>query len=128
MALTSTQKAQVRLYLGFSDQSRSTGGHQALEGAMLALSAEAETQVGTILTALATVDSNLTTAQSATRAGIIEVDNGGVKWSSDGMSAVNAIERAGRMYVARLAAILGVQPVRDVYGSSIPASGPCGRG
>lgn len=128
MALTDSQKAAIRLYLGYSDHSRSSGGHRPLEGALLALSAEAETQVGVILTALAAIDTDLGTVESAARAGIKSVDNGGVVWADTGRSATVSIENRGRRYVGRLSTILGVPVARDVYGSGIPTSGPCGRG
>lgn len=127
MALTSTQRAQTRYYLGYSDVSQG-GAPNQLERAMSDITSGAETILTGLLTSLATVDSNLVTAQGSTRAGIIEVDNGGVKWSADGMSSVRSISAAGRMYVTRLAAILGVPVYRDVFGAQTRNSGPAGRG
>lgn len=127
MALTETQKAQARLYLGYSDQSRGGAG-SPLEGALLGLSAGAETIVGATLTALGVVDASLGTVTSASRAGIVEVDNGGVKWAEDGLSAPRALEAHGRRLVARLEATLGVCKLSDIFGGSGGFAGPAGRG
>lgn len=124
MALTTTQKAQVRLYLGFSDMSRTTPTHWRLESMLSgSLSSEGETVVVDLLTKLATVDTDLATVSSSSRAGIIEVDNGGVKWASNGMSASSSIQARGRMLVNRLARTLGVEPFADVFSAGSVTSG-----
>lgn len=125
MALTETQKAQIRTYLGYSDMSRQ--GFQDLEGVMLNLSAAAETIVGSLLTSLTTIDTSLADVSSANRAGIIEVDNGGVKWA-DGSSAGVAVAKQGRILVRRLSTILGIAPASDAFGSAVGGSGMVGRG
>lgn len=127
MALTSAQRAAVRMYLGYSDVSQGSAPNQ-LERSMTSLTADAETQVGVILTALAAVDTDLGSVESAARAGIKSVGNGEVVWADTGRSATVSIENRGRRYVGRLSTILGVPVARDVYGSGIPTSGPCGRG
>ena len=128
MALTDTQKASVRYYLGYSDGSRQVGGSYALEGALLALSSAAETRVIADLAALATIDADIITVNGSARAGLKSVDNGGVVWADDGMSAVRAINSSGRMFVHRIARTLGVSVCADVFGADIATGGPCGRG
>ena len=128
MALTSAQKASIRLYLGYSDMSRQSAGHVNLDGAMVGLSSDAETIVGTLLTSLATVDTSLGTVESSDRAGIKSVDNGGVVWADSGQSASINIERRGRRLVARLASVLGVPVLSDMFAPATRTSGPAGRG
>ena len=127
MALTSTQRAQVRFYLGYSDVSQG-GAPNALETAMTDITAPAEVLVTTILANLATADAALLTVESSARAGIVSVDNGGVVWANNGASASMVTERAGRRMVGRLASLIGVPVGRDVFGSSLATSGPCGLG
>lgn len=126
MALTDDQKASVRYYLGWPDVNRMAD--LRLEGAMGSVSTQGVTQITALLASLAAVDENAVTVNSASRAGIIEVDNGGVKWSADGGSAGRAVRQQGRMYVARLAAILQIQPMRDVYATGAASVGVVGRG
>lgn len=126
MALTDEQKAGVRYYLGWPDVNRMAD--LRLEGAMGSVSTQAVTQIAALLVSLAAVDANFATVNSSSRAGIIEVDNGGVKWSADGGSAARSVRAEGRMYVARLAAILQIQPMRDVYSAGGMASGVVLRG
>lgn len=125
MALTDDQKASVRYYLGWPDVNRMAD--LRLEGAMGSVSSQGVTQIAALLASLATVDSNLVTVNSASRAGITGVDNGGVTWSAAGNSASMSVARQGRMYVQRLAAILQIEPMRDVYGVG-PTGGYVGRG
>jgi len=127
VALTTTQKAQIRLYLGFSDMSRSTPTHWQLESMMVALSSEAETIVGALLTSLATIDTAFTTTASLSSAGLKSVDNGGVEWFGP-TSAQASLSAQGRRLVNRLALTMGVEPYADVFGSGAPASGACGLG
>lgn len=131
MALTATQKAQCRLYLGFSDMSRSTPTHWRLESMLAgALSTEGEAVVVDLLTQLASVDTDIATVQGANRAGIVSVDNGGVVWAASGTSAAASVAARGRMLVNRLALTLGVEPFADIYGASRAVGGarPAGLG
>lgn len=127
MALTTTQKAQIRLYLGFSDMSRSTPTHWRLESMMLALSSEAEAAVGALLTSLATIDTAFTTTAALSSAGLKSVDNGGVEWFS-ATSSQQSLATNGRRLVNRLALTMGVEPYADVFGSGRTTSGACGIG
>lgn len=126
MAFTTTQRAQIRYYLGYSDVSQG-GAPNRLERAMTNITSGAETIVASILTQLATVDASLTTVTSSSRAGIIEVDNGGVKWASNGMSASGALNQQGRMLCARLSSMFGVDLAADVYGGGVANTGFVGR-
>lgn len=126
MAFTTTQRAQIRYYLGYSDVSQG-GAPNRLERAMTNITSGAETIVASILTQLATVDASLTTVTSSSRAGIIEVDNGGVKWASNGMSASGALNQQGRMLCARLSSMFGVALAADVYGGGVANTGFVGR-
>ena len=125
MALTTAQKASIRMYLGYSDMSRQ--GFQDLEGVMNNLSADAETLIGGFLTSLATLETGMDSVSSAERAGIIEVDNGGVKWES-GSAAATGIASRGRQLVRRISVTLGIKVIADVFGSGAGQSGVVGRG
>lgn len=125
MALTDAQRAQVRLWLGYSDMGGASPSN--LDGAMDALSAEAEVLVEDLLDRLDTLDTAMSDVATANRAGIVEVDNGAVKWAS-GTAASTSLAQQGRRLVGRLASILGVQVAADAFGSGVPTSGPCGRG
>ena len=127
MALTSTQRAQIRYYLGYSDVSQG-GAPNRLESAMTDITAGAETIVTGLLVSLATIDADIITVNGSARAGLKSVDNGGVVWADDGMSAVRAINSSGRMFVHRIARTLGVSVCADVFGADIATGGPCGRG
>lgn len=131
MALTLTQKAQVRLYLGFSDMSRTTPSHWRLESMLSgSLSSEGETVVIDLLTKLATIDASYTTGSSSALAvaGLKSVDNGAVVWQDGAMSVQNALAAQGRRLVTRLALTLGVEAFADVFGSGGSSMGVVGRG
>lgn len=129
MALTDAQKAKVRLYLGFSDISRQTPTHWRLESILAgSLSAEGEAVIVDLLSQLATVDTDLASVQGASRAGIVSVDNGGVVWSSNGMSAATSVANRGRMLVRRLARTIGVEPFADMFGGGPSTSLSMGLG
>lgn len=125
MALTNAQKAKIRLYLGYSDMSRQ--GFQDLEGVMNNLSTDAETIVIAALASLATIDTSLDDVASANRAGIIEVDNGGVKWEN-GSAPSRAIAAAGRRHVNRIASTLGIRIRADMFGAGAVQNGVVARG
>jgi len=127
MALSSTQRAQIRYYLGLSDISQG-GDPNRLETAMTDLTAAGQVIVESVLTSLATIETSLTTVNSAARAGIKSVDNGGVVWADDGQSASRSLYNEGRRLCNRLAVMFGVRVERDVFGSGAQTSGPCGRG
>lgn len=95
MALTETQKAEVRRFLGYSDLSR--GGVSILEAVLIALSPEAEVQVVAVLADLTAIEVRLRASwplQVAKRAEEVEL------WGWEGIMAL-------RMEGNRLAAMLG---------------------
>lgn len=130
MALTDAQKAQVRLYLGFSDMSRTTPTHWRLESMMGAsLSAEGEAVVVALLASLSAVDATYTTGSSSAlaTAGLKSVDNGAVVWQDGAMGVQTSLAAQGRRFVNRLARTLGVEPFADVFGTGAAVSGFVGR-
>lgn len=121
MALSSAQKASVRLYLGYSDGSRGGGGSD-LEGAMDGLSSDAETLVTTRLTSIASIETKL--SSSWDRQKVVKAEE--VTLAGEG--ELRALRSEGRRLVAQLAAILGVPVLIDVFSGAGAASGPTGRG
>lgn len=117
MALTPTQRADVRRYLGWS--ARFHQFDSRLEQAMNALDTEPEHEAqitnpltGTppgILAALEDIDSKLTAAHSRLKADKV----GSILLNRREM---RQLYREGRRHTRRLAAILGVERRIDVYG------------
>lgn len=120
MALTATQKATVRTYLGFSDIS-GTQVSSRLESAFLSLSAEGETLIVGLLTQLASVETIL--SQSWTRQAAIRAE----EVTLAGLGEITALRTEGDRLVHRLASILGVQPLSSPF-SGGAFSGRAGRG
>lgn len=119
MALTTTQKAQIRRYLGFPDVNRQSD--QRLESAMDVLSAEGETFVGGLLTQLATVETMLT--DSWGRQKVVRAEE--VTLAGDG--EIRALRAEGARLAADLAVALDVTPRRAPFTSSA-GSAPLRRG
>lgn len=120
MALTDGQKAQIRLYLGYPDVNRST--RPALEGAMLALSADAELLVEDLLTRLDTLQTSLEghwSFQAVKRAEEVTLS---------GFDGLVALRSEGRRLVNQLASILGVQPLTTPFDTGRVTSGVALRG
>lgn len=110
MALTDTQKAKIRQYLGWS--ARYHTNDDALEKAMVTIGdlPEDEARVTAALTVLETLDTELTEARGRLKASVV------------GSITLNANEIAwlrseGRRVVKRIAAILGVEIRSDAFGS-----------
>lgn len=112
MALTATQKAKARTYLGYSDQHRMHDPR--LESVLIGLSNEAEAQVAEVLAALARVEASILDIALA-NGGLKRVDE--VEWY-DASSARTERQKLGRMYVGRLSIILGCPIYSDVFGSN----------
>lgn len=115
MALTDTQRAQVRKYLGWPARWWQTSSQ--LEQAMNALDQTAAelTEVTTMLTALADIDTRITAAYSrlkAMKVGSIELP---------GHGELLALRSEGRRYSNRLASKLGVPILSDAWSGG---SGP----
>lgn len=120
MALTDGQKAQIRLYLGFSDVNRSLS--PALEGAMLAVSSDAEDQITDILTRLDSLQTTLEgawTFQSVIRAEEVTLS---------GFNGLVALRSEGKRLVNQLAIILGVKPINTPFDTGRASSGVALRG
>lgn len=119
MSLTATQQAEVRRFLGYSDQS--AGQYSALEGALIDLSAEGETQVTTVLTDLAAIETQLRSSwgrQKVSKAEDVVLA---------GHDEIIALRQEGNRLCALLASVLGVDLQRQVF-SSGPSTGLAGRG
>jgi len=120
VALTATQKASVRRYLGYPDVNREP--HHNLEGALVALSAEGEAIVIDILAKLATLDTRLESRQATQ----------GIKRAEEveffETAGLTGLWMEGRRLVEQLAALLDVQIRRQIYGPGGGTAGPAGRG
>lgn len=123
MALTATQKAEVRRYLGYPDLSQ--GAYSTLEGAMSAISAEAELQVAAYLTDLLDIEARLRSSwgvQVAKKAEEVEL------W---GWAGIMALRQEGNRLVEALGRLLNTEPQRQFFtsaGGSGGSSGFAGRG
>lgn len=116
MALSTTEKAQARLYLGYSGLFRYL--HTRLEGALTSLDADGETLVRTQLTSLASLDTALGTAVTSS-AGVKkadEVEFFGSSTATGGMTRIEELRRQGRLLVGRLSTMLGVPVYADYFG------------
>lgn len=109
--LTDTQKAQIRLYLGYPDMLRYR--HTRLESVLLNLSPEAEVIVAGCLTTLVTVEAAILEAGTS-GAGLKRVDE---IWFENGTVRSSEIKKTGRQYVSRISITLGVPIYSDVFGS-----------
>lgn len=109
MALTDTQKAQVRQYLGCE---RGYDRNSKLEDKMANLSSEEETLVAAVLTRLVAIDTAIDSLTSDASARLRRVDE--VEFSD--RDPFEQQRDQGRRLVARLTALLGVEINRDYYG------------
>lgn len=111
MALTDAEKAKVRRYLGFPDVNRLS--YSSLEGALDALSTEGEAEVQACLTSLAALDDYLTA--SWTRLMVKRAEEVELR----GYEEVQGLRNEARRLADTLAAILDVEPLRDIFGGAI---------
>lgn len=112
MALTETQKAGVRRYLGFG---KGRDIHPELESRFIGwLSAEEETIIAATLTSL---DAVMTKLQSAAleNTDLKSADKGDAVFF--GPEQLRALREHGRMLVATLSTIFEVEPLRDIFGT-----------
>jgi hypothetical protein len=116
MGLTTQQRMQVRMYLGWSERFHQTDSR--LEQAMNALdesqSTDAEAQVITILGQLTAIDTALTNALpllQAKKVGSIELP---------GTMQIGMLRSEGRRLAGRIAALLGVEVRHDVFSGAGP--------
>jgi len=117
MALTETQKAQVRQYLGWE---RGYDRNSKLEDKMANLTSEEETLVIAVLTKLSALDTEFDNLSGdAYRA--IKVDE--VELSD--INPYDRLNARGRSLVARLTALLGVGINKDFFGDGgAPVASP----
>jgi hypothetical protein len=109
-ALTEAQKADIRLYVGWS--ARFHQEDSRLEHALLSLDANAAAQalVLDLVTACKAIDTGLTAAHSRLKASEV----GSIKLNP---AEITARRSEGRRLVGRICAILDVEPHHDVFGS-----------
>ena len=121
MALTTTQRAAIRRYLGFPDVNRQIFGNDALEQTFDALTPEGEVEVVALLAKLATIDATLESSWS--RQKVIKAEE--VTLAGDG--ELRALNREGARLASQLADHLGITKRRNVF-SSGSRGGPAIRG
>lgn len=120
MALTDTQKASIRRYLGYPDWVQ--GSYSLLEGRMQVLSAAGEAQVTALLTDIANVETRIKatyTVQHVKRAEEVELQ---------GPEGVASLRQEGRRLVEQLAAMFGVPVERNAFSTGSGSIGQAGRG
>ena len=122
MALDDTQKATIRMYLGYSDPSLNASIHSEIEGAMTTVSAAGEVQIEGMLTLLATIDETL--QESWTRQKVTQVED--IKLA--GSDEIRALRAEGRRLCAAIAALLGVRPRGGYFAGGAGISGITLRG
>lgn len=127
MALTDTQKAQIRFYLGYSDVSQG-GSPNRLEMAMGALTAGGQAIVDDLLVRLEAIRTRQADSTFLQSLGLKSVDNNGVVWQDGASSLQTATASLGRSLVSQLAVMFGVTVQRDVFGPAVATSGPMGLG
>lgn len=116
MALTATQKSQLRIFLGYPARFHQT--QPELEQAILALEGvpDDEAQVATLLAKLTTavtgIDARLEDAYDrlqAKKVGSIELNDG----------EIGALRSEGRRVIRRIASLMGVKVRADAYGGGV---------
>lgn len=128
MALSETQKAQIRLYLGYPDAFRYLDTR--LESMLNNLSAPAETFIGDALTKLAAIEVGIAngvdssaTAAATLGAGIKRVGEvwffGGNETGSTtgGGFTFKNLKTAGKFYRTKISIITGVPIFSDIFGN-----------
>ncbi len=119
MALSAANKADVRRYLGYPDINRDA--HSALEGALVALSAEGETVVTGLLSQLGTIDTQLQSSWSRQKVKRAE------EVTLAGHDEIMALRQEGNRLAATIGTVFGVTPVRLPF-AAMASAGPTGRG
>lgn len=109
--LTDSQKAKIRLYLGYPDLFRYK--HTRLESVLNNLSIDAESQIADLLGKLETVETAVLDA-GTNAAGVRRVDE---IWFETGSKRATEVRKLGRQYVGRLSIITGVPIYSDVFGT-----------
>ena len=123
MAFTESEKAKIRMYMGWSPRFHQTD--VALEQAMNAVDALPDTLVliqnpigGTppgVIAALEDVDAKITAAHGRLKADTV----GSIQLNR---SELKQLYREGKRQVSRLATLLGTEVRRDVFSGRLPRS------
>lgn len=121
MALSDTEKASIRRYLGFPDSNRQLHMNTRIEGALDALSPEGEVEVRVQLVDLAAIETTL--RGSWGRQKVLKAEE--VTLAGDG--EIRALRAEGNRITGMLADILGVTARRSVFTSG-SRSGAASRG
>ncbi len=122
--LSDTQKAKVRLYLGYPDNFRFK--NTRLESVLDNLSPEAEVLIDEYLTALGQIETSITSGSTSAAlttimAGIKRVDE---VWFETGSTATSSsttnvgfknLKEAGRFYASRISILTGVPIYSDAF-------------
>ena len=117
MALTDTEKTQIRFYLGQGSLFRYL--NPRLEGIWTSLDSDAETIIRSTLARIVVVDTQLfgdgvSPGTAGASAGIKAVEE--IQFSgSSGQSVTVALKHLGRTLVGRLSALIGVPIYADVF-------------
>lgn len=109
MALTATQKVNIRMYLGWQDRFHNTDSRLEMALAAADTNAELLTTIGALLTSLADIDTKLADAHKrlkATKLGSIDLP---------GPGEIGMLRSEGRRFVGRLSSLLGVATRHDVF-------------
>lgn len=107
MALTADQRLKVSFYLGLRIDDTTPSYY------LNTLTAEGETLIGDVLSDLADIDEAIQGARArlkALKVGSIELPGGG---------ELTELRGEGRRLVNRLATLLGIAPLSDVYANTI---------
>lgn len=111
MALTSTQQAQIRQFLGYPDLFRYK--NTRLEGAINGnLSLDAEALIIEQIAQLVTIDTALVSGTGLTTAGVKKVDE--IEFFG-AMVTINSLRALGRTVAARISTTLGVPFFSDYF-------------
>ena len=119
MALTLEQTAKVRMYLGYA---RAMGGGDPLQRALPGLPAETEALVMVTLEKIEATEARIETAADGQQYRRVE----DIEFS--GISGLASLRGEGRRLCSRLASMIGVPVVNDVFSAGGSTSGPLLRG
>lgn len=112
MALSETQKVQVRKYLGYP--SLYSNSFFALNSALDAVSPEIQTELEAILASLVLVENAL--AGTLTTAGLSSVGQGDPEWYEG--AKLSEIRSEGNRFCARLSSVLGIKLKDFAFGEN----------
>ena len=114
MALTETQKIEVRTYLGWSDRFHQTDSRLEQALAAIDMRPDSELKVESLLASIADIETKLTDAHGRLKARNV----GSIALEAE--IELGALRSEGRRFVGRLAILLGVECRHDVFSGSLP--------